>query len=207
MKESSLPTNQFRRTVVVDIETVSVDARIEKGALDALTGRIVCIGLLIDDGRTISETAIAYEDELQILTEFWEAIHPTDVLVGHNVLEFDLPFIRQRSWIFGIRPSRALDMRKFYTQDVQDTMALWSNWGFKKGVTLDALGGALGCGCKSGHGMDVVMWWAIRDLASIKEYCLQDVRLTYRVYCRLIYAEPFVRTPKLEQETAGSNTG
>src|SRR5947207_4302392 len=102
MKEASLPANNFRRAVVVDIETLSVDPRIEKGALDALTGRIVCIGLLIDDGRNISEATIADEDELKILTEFWGTIQPTDVLVGHNVLEFDLPFIRQRSWIFGI---------------------------------------------------------------------------------------------------------
>ena len=94
MKDNSLSTNQFRRTVVVDIETVSVDVRIEKGALDALTGRIVCIGLLVDDGRTITEAAIAHEDELQILTKFWETIQPTDMLVGHNILEFDLPFIR-----------------------------------------------------------------------------------------------------------------
>ena len=202
MKESSLPTNHFRRTVVLDIETVSVDARIEKGALDALTGRIVCIAILIDDGRSTSEIAVAYEDELQILTAFWDTIQPSDVLVGHNILEFDLPFIRQRSWIFGIRPSRSVDMRKYYTSDVQDTMQIWTNWGFRKGVRLDALGGALGCGHKTGHGMDVAGWWAMRDLASIKAYCLEDVRLTYRVYCRLIYAEPFVRKVQSQTEPA-----
>jgi len=193
MKENSLATNQFRRTVVVDIETVSVDPRIEKGALDALTGRIVCIGLLIDDGRNISETAIADEDEVKILTEFWDTIQPTDMLVGHNVLEFDLAFIRQRSWIFGIRPSRSVDLRKYYSQDLFDTMQMWSNWGFRKGATLDALARALGCGCKTGNGMDVARWWSVRDLSAIKEYCLEDVRLTYRVYSRLIYAEPFLR--------------
>jgi len=38
---------------------------------------------------------------------------------------------------------------------VVDTMQMWTNWGFKKGVTLDNLGNALGCGAKSGHGTDV----------------------------------------------------
>jgi len=41
------------------------------------------------------------------------------------------------------------------TGDVVDTMQMWTNWSFKKGVTLDNLGNALGCGAKSGHGTDV----------------------------------------------------
>ena len=152
MKEANLQPMQFRRITVLDIETVSLDPNLEKGALDALSGRIVCIAMLIDDGVRLTELAIAREDETQILTEFWSTIDPTDVLVGHNVLEFDIPFIRQRSWILGVRPSRLVDLRKYYTVDVRDTMQIWTNWGFKKGVTLDALGNALGCGQKTGHG-------------------------------------------------------
>ena len=38
--------------------------------------------------------------------------------------------------------------------------------------------------------MDVAHWWALRELDSIKTYCLQDVRLTYGVYCCLTYQEP-----------------
>jgi len=109
---------QYRRTVVLDIETVSLDPNLAKGALDALTGRIVCVGMLIDDGAALSETAIASEDEAQILTEFWSTIRPADVIVGHNIHEFDVPFLRQRSWILGIRPTRTIDLRKFYTADV-----------------------------------------------------------------------------------------
>jgi DNA polymerase III epsilon subunit-like protein len=143
--------------VTLDIETISLDPNLAKGALDALTGRIVCLGMLIDDGAQIKELAIAEEDEAQILTKFWAAIHPTDVIVGHNVHEFGVPFIRQRSWILGVRPSRTIDVRKFYTVDIKDTMQIWTNWGFKKGVSLDALGAALSCGQKSGHGMDAVV--------------------------------------------------
>jgi DNA polymerase elongation subunit (family B) len=199
MNENLQPT-QYRRTVVVDIETVALDPNLAKGALDALTGRIVCIGLLVDDGVQITWLAIAEEDEAQILTEFWATIHPTDVIVGHNVHEFDVPFIRQRSWILGVRPSRTIDVRKFYTVDIKDTMQIWTNWGFKKGVTLDALGAALSCGQKSGHGMDVAQWWATRDLDAIKQYCLGDVRVTYLVYCKLTYQQPRMRAPQQERE-------
>ena len=115
MRESSLQSTQYRRTVVVDIETVTLDPNLAKGALDALTGRIVCIGMLIDDGAQLEELTITHENEVHILTKFWATIRPTDVIVGHNVHEFDIPFIRQRSWILGIRPSRTIDLRKFYT--------------------------------------------------------------------------------------------
>src|ERR1019366_6744177 len=78
---------------------------------------------------------------------------------GHNVHDFDLPFIRQRSWIRGVRPTGVVDLRRYYTVDVRDTLQIWTNWGFKKqGVTLDALGAALECGQKSGHGFDVSQW-------------------------------------------------
>lgn len=179
-----------RRTVVLDIETVALDPNDEKGALDAMSGRIVCIGMLIDDGQIVTEITLADEDERRLITEFWRTIAAGDVLVGHNILDFDLRFLRQRSWILGIQPSRTLDTRKYYSKDVIDTLQLWTNWGNKTGVTLDALGAALGCGKKSGNGGKVAGWWAERDMESLKSYCSQDVRITYRVFCRLTYQEP-----------------
>jgi len=180
-------SNEFRRIVVVDIETVTLNPIEPKGALDALTGKIVCVGLLFDDGVTLTEKTIFHQDERRILEEFWEVIKPTDVLVGHNILEFDIPFIRQRSWILNIKPSRTIDLRKYYTMELVDTMQLWTNWGYKKGVSLDNLGIALSCGAKTGHGADVATWWASRDVDAIARYCLEDVRLTYRIFCRLKY--------------------
>jgi DNA polymerase III epsilon subunit-like protein len=174
----------------MDIETVSVDPSDEKGALDAISGRVVCICMLFDDGHEIKEVALTDENESSLIKGFWSATRPTDVLIGHNLLEFDLMFLRQRSWILGIKPTRTIDLRKYYTEDVIDTMQMWSNWGFKKFVKLEELGDALGCGCKTGHGTDVAQWWAIRDLDNIKAYCLHDVRLTYAVYCRLTYQQP-----------------
>ena len=180
-----------RRTLVLDIETVSLDPSDESGALHAMTGRVVCVGMLVDDGFAVIEMTFTGEDERGIITDFWAALKPSDLLVGHNVLDFDLLFPHQRSWILGIKPSCAFDMRRYYTKDVIDTLQLWTNWtGSKKGVRLDALGSVLGCGRKTGDGSNVARWWAERDIESIKKYCLDDVRLAYRVYCRLMYQEP-----------------
>ena len=183
--------SEDRRTVVLDIETVALDPSDEKGALDAMTGRVVCISMLADDGKAAMEITLAGEDEDRIITGFWGALRPGDVVVGHNVLDFDIRFLQQRSWILGIQPSRTLDTRRYYTADVIDTLQLWTNWsGNKKGVTLDALGSALGCGRKTGEGANVARWWAEQDIESIKKYCREDVQLTYRVFCRLTYQEP-----------------
>jgi hypothetical protein len=134
--------------------------------------------------RTLSELFID-RDERKILKDFWAIVHPTDLLIGHNILEFDLSFLRQRSWVLDIKPSREVNLRKYYTDEVFDTMQIWSNWLRK--VKLDDLGGALACGQKTGQGTDVSHWWFAGDLQKIAQYCLDDVRLAYRVFCRLNY--------------------
>ena len=112
---------ESRRLVVLDIETVSLNPIDTKGALDALTGRIVCIGLLFDDGEGVTEQVLIEQDERRTLEQFWSLLQPTDVLVGHYVLGFDLPFILQRSWILQVQPSRDINIRKYYTTEVFDT--------------------------------------------------------------------------------------
>jgi len=55
--------------VVLVIETVALDPSQEKGALDAMTGRVVCIGMLIDAGDTASEIMLAGDDEHLLLID------------------------------------------------------------------------------------------------------------------------------------------
>jgi len=45
MNETNLQATQYRRMVVVDIETAPIEPNLAQGALDALTGRIVCVVL------------------------------------------------------------------------------------------------------------------------------------------------------------------
>jgi 3'-5' exonuclease len=175
-----------RRNVVIDIETVSSDPVEPKGALSAITGRIVCICLLIDDGTQVREVTLI-GTEAGILRSFWERVLPTDVFLGWNLLNFDLLWLRQRSVILGIRPSRRIDLKRFYTTEVIDLMQLWSNWGAQKYVSLDQIVGALGCGGKNGDGAQVAEWWQAGKVKQIAEYCMNDVRITYLVFLRLMF--------------------
>lgn len=178
-------STDYKRLVSVDIETISLNPIDPKGALDALAGRVVCIGVLIDDGVHITENAFIDQDEKKILGDFWNSVRPSDLLIGHNILEFDMPFIRQRCWILDLKPSREVNLRKYYTDEIFDTMQMWGNW-IKK-VKLDDLGSALACGQKTGNGSCVGQWWFSGDLQRIAEYCLEDVRLAYKIFCRMNY--------------------
>lgn len=183
--------SQSRRIAVLDIETVSLDPNDPRGALDAMTGRVACIGLLIDDGNQVHQQPIADLDEKKLLERFWAALGETDLFVGHGCLEFDLPFLRQRSWILNVKPSRAVDLRKYYTTAVFDTLAMWTNWSNnKRGATLENIAWALGCGQKTGHGSDVAAMWANREYVKLMDYCLQDCWLAYKIYCRMNYRDP-----------------
>jgi len=73
---------QPTRVVAVDIETVTLDPANDKGALDALSGRVVCVAMLIDDGNLVSELALAGEDERRMIGEFWRVLGASDVIVG-----------------------------------------------------------------------------------------------------------------------------
>lgn len=180
-----------KRIVTMDIETVSLDPNDPKGALEAMTGRIVCIGMLFEEGSRLNPVAICEQDEKKLLERFWTALSDNDVLVGHNILAFDLMFIRQRSWILGVKPPVVLNLRKYYTESVIDLMEMWTNWSSRfKGASLDNISTVLGVGQKTGHGSEVAGLWAAGDYASLMKYCMSDVWLSYRVYCKMLYREP-----------------
>lgn len=54
--------SKSRRNVFLDVETVSLDPNDSTGALSGLTRQVVCICLLIDDGKQIIEHPLIDRD-------------------------------------------------------------------------------------------------------------------------------------------------
>ena len=189
------------REVVLDIETVPCSPREWKNlvskapslkkkfrgeaALDWATGRIVCIGLLFMEGANEEEVCLARAEEAGLLAEFWKAIRRDDRIIGHNVLGFDLPYIQARSVVCKVEPSRGFDLRRYSTGPVYDTMQVWANWERQKFPKLETLAAIFELDGKKGSGEQVVKWFDAGDWEKIKDYCMQDVRLTRDVYRRL----------------------
>lgn len=195
------------RELVLDIETVPCSGRLwrslpeelkkkyarqdedgdgwSRTALDWSLGRITCIGLLIAEGHREKTISFCGPREAGVLAGFWRALEPDDLVVGYNLLDFDLPFIQARSVINRVPIRGTFDLRRYRQQPVCDLMQVWAHWQRDKNVKLELMARILGLEGKSGSGKDVFDWYRKRDWKRIERYCLQDVRLTHQVYRRL----------------------
>ena len=166
----------------------------EKSSFDGTFSRIVCIGLIMLSDSLDAMGAISWYggNEKELLRQFWQKmgqLRPS-LFITHNGLGFDLPFIKKRSIIQQVKPAFDINLAKFRTDPVYDTMAIWSNWDMRGWVKLDVLARALNVESKSGSGSQVAEMWAKGQGKEIAEYCLQDTFVTYGCYCRMNFREP-----------------
>ena len=135
----------------------------ERSAFDGTFSRIVVIGVLVFSDAMVPQGAIAWygDNELEVLRQFWDRmgqLRPS-LIITHNGLGFDLPFIKKRSIIHQVKPPFDINLAKFRTEPVYDTMAIWSNWDMRGWVKLDVLAKALNVDTKSGSGSQVAEMW------------------------------------------------
>jgi hypothetical protein len=132
------------------------------------------------------------EDEKKSLVGFLQYMQhfdiDTDELVGHNIIGFDLPFIFQRCLVHCISARPLVDLREFNVRGVFDTMHHW--WlGARRFVSLDDVAWALGIESSKTdtvEGSKVFDLYQAGRLSEIREYNLNDVRLTRKVYERMV---------------------
>lgn len=178
------------------------------GSLAATSGRVLSIAVHAGsiDGREIegveqqaeSEHVFGIDSdgqeqtEQQALTDFLTLMRTfdpdIDVIVGHNVIGFDLPFIFQRCLVNGIAVRPFVNLAEFNVRGVYDTMHRW--WlGARNRVALDDIAWALGIPSSKTdevEGSRVLELYQAGKLAEIREYNLNDVRVTRKVYERMV---------------------
>lgn len=187
----------------VEEQRQAEDELYAKSAFDGTFSRIVCIGLLEFSDQMEARSAVAWYggDERELLRQFWARLaqdRPT-LFITHNGLGFDLPFIKKRSIIHQVKPSFDINLAKFRTEPVYDTMAIWSNWDTRGWVKLDVLARALQVDTKSGSGEQVAGMWEKGQGLELAQYCLQDTYVTYACYCRMNFRQPLSREVVLLQ--------
>ena len=179
----------------------------KSGSLVATSGRVLSIavhvgsvaGLEIEGvHRSESEHVFGIDSdgqeqpEQQALADFLALMETfdsdIDEIVGHNVIGFDLPFIFQRCLVNNIVFRPFVNLSEFNVRGVYDTMHRW--WlGSKNRVALDDLSWALGIESSKTdevEGSRVFELYQAGRLAEIREYNLNDVRVTRKVYERLV---------------------
>jgi hypothetical protein len=177
------------------------------GSLNATSGRVLSIAVHVGpipgleiEGLTANQSEHAFgidaegneQPEAQALKEFLALMSDfdpeCDLLVGHNIINFDLPFIFQRCLVNDIAVKPFIDLSEFNVRGVYDTMRGW--WlGSRNRVALDDVAWALGIeSSKTGEveGSKVFELYQAGKLAEIREYNLNDVLVTRKVYERMV---------------------
>ena len=165
-----------------------------KSSFDGTFSSIVCIGLLEFSDQMEPRGAVAWygANERELLRQFWSRLAQDrpSLFITHNGLGFDFPFIKKRSIIHQVKPSVDINLARFRTDPVYDTMAIWSNWDTRGWIKLDVLARALNVETKSGSGEQVAAMWERGQGFELARYCLQDTYVTYACYCRMNFRQP-----------------
>ncbi len=166
----------------------TVDEFIASSGLMGEFGRIVCLAYALDD----AETQVLWGEESEILTEFWKVAKEVKRFVGHNVFDFDFPFIYKRSRVLGIKPSVQLSFARYRNNPIYDTMREWSLWG-RDTASLHTLALALGLPTSKDamDGSEVAAYFSAGKIEEICAYCRKDVDLTRQVYRKMTFNETY----------------
>jgi len=162
---------------------------IKKLSLSAVTAKIICLCYTIEP--SVSGTIeVLKGEESDILKGFWKIVPDCNLFVGHNILDFDMRFIYQRSVIHNIKPSRDIPFTRFRNAPIYDTMQEWSKWG-REHASLDSLSKALGIPSPTENldGSKVYPYYRAGKLPEIIEYCKRDVESVRAVYKRLTFTK------------------
>jgi hypothetical protein len=178
-------------------------------ALSGDWGRVLTIGLIVErDGREIHrgllgrerQTMMFHLDEARTLRAFWKLLRNfnprRDLVVGHNIFDFDLLFLYKRSVVHRVRPTIDLSFARYRSQPIFDTMYEWDRWRWGRGrASLDALARVLGLESSKREmdGSRVYDEFCAGRHNEIACYCMRDVELVRQIYYRLTFAEDNVR--------------
>jgi DNA polymerase elongation subunit (family B) len=174
-------------------------------ALHGEFGRVLTIGVLVEHNGEVTchgvfgrerQTMMFHLDEARTLRGFWNLLKGfnvnRDLIIGHNIHAFDLPFLEKRSRIHRIRPTVKFSYAKFRSQPIYDTMQEWCLWNFGQFISLDLLAEVLKLGINKTKGMNggrVYECFCEGRHEDIASYCLRDVEVVRAVYYALEYQE------------------
>lgn len=148
------------RRITFDIETIDTSG---SAVFDMATQDVTVVG--VHDSSTNEFSSYFKED----FPKMWPLFESADVLVGYNSDHFDIPILN-RYYAGDLNKIRSIDLLK----EVKNVLG--------RRLKLDNLAQAtLGRG-KSGNGMEAVDWWKQGQFEKVREYCLDDVRITLGIY-------------------------
>lgn len=149
------------RAITFDIESISDS--VVRGHINVQEQELTIVA--IHDSLTNEYSSYLKEE----LSKLWPILERADMLIGFNSDTFDIPLLN-RYYPGDLTHLRSLDL----LSEVQKVLG--------RRIRLQSLAEAtLGRG-KKGDGLKASEWWKEGKTEKVREYCIEDVRLTRELY-------------------------
>jgi 3'-5' exonuclease len=174
----------------------------QRAAIFAEFGKIICISVGIvhrdpqDQRLKVRLKSFASDDEAELLKDFSRLVQQyyndpmRHFLCGHNIREFDVPYMCRRMVVNQLPLPNILDLagkKPWETKHLLDTLELWKFGDHKHYTSLKLLAAVLGFPSPKDDidGSNVGrVYWQEKDLERISLYCEKDVLATIQLFLR-----------------------
>ena len=181
----------------------------ERAGIWAEFGKIICISVgyfTIKNAERQFRTKSIIGEEKQLLEEFNDLVkthfsNPAFVFCGHNIKEFDIPYMCRRMLINGINIPEKLQLfgRKPWEIPHLDTLELWKFGDYKHYTSLKLLTYVLNIPSPKEDidGSEVRnVYYNEKDIDRIAKYCERDVVAVAQIFLR-IRNEPILKESEI----------
>jgi DNA polymerase elongation subunit (family B) len=182
----SAPSNYKDEKKIADYIEEKAQSALSKTSFDGLVGHICTIAWALDGCDPESVQIKDLDEERECLDKFFRSLpqYKSLIWVGHNVVEFDIPFLLKRAFVLNVKlpPINSFPRNpKPWDRKVFDTMNVFGR------VSLDKAEKAIGFSGKNGmYGSDVYPNFCSGNFDLIESYCRDDVRRTRNIHRRLL---------------------
>ena len=204
----SLWFDKISKTVPENV--TPTESYLQKAGILAEFGKIICIStgyLILNENKelTLRVKSIYGHDEKIILQSFSDLIdklhkhNKNFEFAGHNIREFDIPYICRRMLINQMQLPAYLHLHGAKPWDVKmvDTLQWWKFGDYKNYVSLNLLANVLGIPTSKTDidgSMVQHVYYKEKNLPRIVEYCQRDVVVVANIVLR------FKNLPLLKEE-------
>ncbi len=149
------------RKITFDIETRNIFSDVNSNDPVDLDISVVCI----HDSKTDEYSSYLQED----LPKLWPILEQADMLITFNGDHFDIPLLN-KYYSGDLTKIKSLDLLR----EIKNSLG--------RRIKLDTIAEATLGVNKSGHGLEAVEWWKTGEIDKIIKYCIEDVKITKKVY-------------------------
>lgn len=182
-----------------DSDTSAAEGFSKSAGIYSEFGKIVCISVgfihFVGTEMHFRTKSFCGDDEKQILLDFNQLIYKfctsrEHTFCGHNIKEFDIPYICRRMLINGIMlpPILQISGKKPWEITFIDTLELWKFGDYKNYTALKLLTAVFGIPTPKDDidGSQVAeVYYKEKNIKRIATYCQKDVLATAQVFLKL----------------------